>query len=80
LPLLVGYLIDSRTDCSVFAERHPAHRVEFPRLGFAFLGHCEMVMFLISGILPDLVIGLKGENGVNFCCIFSPVAEITRFL
>jgi hypothetical protein len=40
---------------------HPHNRAvgnaEIPRLGFAFLGHLEMVILLISGILPDMVSG-----------------------
>jgi uncharacterized membrane protein len=57
LPLLAGYIVDFRTDCLVLVERHLPHPVEFPRLGFAFFGRCEMVMLLISLILPDLVFG-----------------------
>jgi hypothetical protein len=32
-------------------------RREFPRLGFAFFGRCEMVMLLILCMLLDFVIG-----------------------
>jgi hypothetical protein len=54
--------------------------VQFPHLGFAFFCHCEMVMLLISCMLPDLVFGLKGEDGINFCCISSPAVKLNRSL
>jgi hypothetical protein len=53
----VGYIIVSREIIFVFIEIHPPPPVEFPRLGFAFFGRCEMIMLLILCMLPDLVFG-----------------------
>ena len=71
LPLLVGYVMDSRKDCLVLAERHPAHPARIPAPGFRLMCVFCSPLWIGYVIEPMMVTGFwflaqKAKMGETF--------------